>query len=387
MALLFISLILLFIYTWLIFFYRKSWLGIKEFKIGQGWKSKNPVFISIIIAARNEEENIGHCIKSIIEQTYPSQMFEVIVVDDHSTDSTAAIVNSFRIENLHVIKLEDYLGNQELNSYKKKAVETAIGQARGNLIVTTDADCIVPPRWLEIIANYHEATGDVFIVAPVTYIRPLVTGSFFNQLLNVFQTLDFMMLQGITGASVHRKFHNMCNGANLAYEKKGFIEAGGFSGIDAIASGDDMLLMHKIQNLYPDKIGYLKSAGVIVQTHPAKNIREFLNQRIRWASKADKYPEKKITGVLALVYLFNAWIFFIAICSFFYLKALYLLLILLGIKTLAELLLLVPVAIFFKNRKMIWWFILCQPFHIIYTLLVGWLGKFGTYRWKGRNVK
>src|ERR1035441_6062701 len=98
MALLLISLILLFIYTWLIFFYRKSWLEIKEFKIGQGWKSKNPVFISIIIAARNEEENIGHCIKSIIEQTYPSQMFEVIVVDDHSTDSTAAIVNSFRIE-------------------------------------------------------------------------------------------------------------------------------------------------------------------------------------------------------------------------------------------------------------------------------------------------
>ncbi len=387
MALLLISLFLLLIYTWLIFYYRKSWLEIKEFKIGEDWKLKNPVFISIIIAARNEEENIGYCIKSIIEQTYPCHLFEVIVVDDHSTDSTAAIVNSFRKENLHVIKLEDYIGNQEINSYKKRAVETAIGQARGRLIVTTDADCVVPLQWLELIANYHKRTGVVLIVAPVTYTRPPITDSFFNRFLKVFQSLDFMMLQGITGASVYKKFHNMCNGANLAYEKKVFIEAGGFSGIDKIASGDDMLLMHKIQKLYPDKIGYLKSAGVIVQTHPAKNIREFVNQRIRWASKADKYPDKKITGVLVLVYLFNAWIFFIAICSFFYLKALFLLLLLLGIKTLAELLLLFPVAVFFKNRKMLWWFILCQPFHIIYTLLAGWLGKFDTYRWKGRNVK
>jgi cellulose synthase/poly-beta-1,6-N-acetylglucosamine synthase-like glycosyltransferase len=387
MALLLISLFLLFIYAWLIFFYWNSWLDIKEFTIGQNCKLKNPVFITIIIAARNEEENIGHCIKSIIEQTYPGNLFEVMVVDDHSTDSTATIVNSFRRENLHVIKLEDYVGNQKLNSYKKKAVETAIGQAKGSLIVTTDADCVVPPHWLEIIANYHEVTGNVFIVAPVTYRKTAVKGSFFNQLLHVFQTLDFMMLQGITGASVHRNFHNMCNGANLAYEKKVFIEAGGFSGIDEIASGDDMLLMHKIQKLYPDKIGYLKSADVIVQTHPAKNIREFMNQRIRWASKADKYPDKKITGVLVLVYLLNAWIFIIAICSFFYLKVLYLMLLLLGIKTLAELFLLFPVAVFFKKRKLLWWFILCQPFHIIYTLLAGWMGKFGTYSWKGRNVK
>ena len=102
-----------------------------------------------------------------------------------------------------------------------------------------------------------------------------------------------MTLQGITGASVYKKFHSMCNGANLAYEKKAFNDAGGFEGIDNIASGDDMLLMHKIQKIYPDRIKYLKSADVVVQTQPQETLKDFMNQRIRWASKADKYPTGK----------------------------------------------------------------------------------------------
>ena len=110
----------------------------------------------------------------------------------------------------------------------------------------------------------------------------------------------------------------MCNGANLAYEKKVFYEVNGFEGIDEIASGDDMLLMHKIQKVYPDKIMFLKSPEVIVQTQPAETLKDFMNQRIRWASKADKYTDKKITAVLFLVYLLNAWIFILGISSFFF---------------------------------------------------------------------
>ena len=138
-------------------------------------------------------------------------------------------------------------------------METAIGLAKGNLIVTTDADCIVQPEWLQTIASYYEEFGPVFIAAPVVYTNPLHGDSFFKKLLKIFQSLDFITLQGITGASVYKKFHNMCNGANLAYEKKVFNEVGGFEGIDQIASGDDMLLMHKIQKIYPGRIQYLKS--------------------------------------------------------------------------------------------------------------------------------
>ena len=112
--------------------------------------------------------------------------------------------------------------------------------------------------------------------------------------MQVFQAMDFMVLQGITGASVYKNTLSMCNGANLAYEKKAFFEVDGFEGIDQIASGDDMLLMHKITKNYPDKIQYLKSKEAIVQHKPMKTWKEFFNQRIRWASKATYYDDKRI---------------------------------------------------------------------------------------------
>jgi hypothetical protein len=124
-----------------------------------------------------------------------------------------------------------------------------------------------------------------------------------------------------------------------------------------------------------------------VQTQPSETLKDFMNQRIRWASKADKYTDRKITAVLLLVYVFNAWIFLMALCSFFYLYAFYLFLLLFIVKTIVELFFLFPVACFFKKQKLLWWFLPAQPFHIMYTLVAGWLGKFGSYTWKGRRVK
>ena len=214
---------------------------------------------------------------------------------------------------------------------------------------------------------------------------PLTTDPFFKKLFKIFQSLDFMTLQGITGASVFKKVHAMCNGANLAYQKDVFFEVGGFEGIDQVASGDDMLLMHKIQTRYPNEIMFLKSKEVIVTTRAAESLKEFMNQRIRWASKADRYTDKKITAVLLLVYLFNAWLFILGLFSFFNLNAFYLFAGLLLIKTLVELFFLFPVARFFGKQQQLWWFLPAQPFHILYTLIAGWLGKFGSYQWKGQK--
>lgn len=179
----------------------------------------------------------------------------------------------------------------------------------------------------------------------------------------------------------------MCNGANLAYQKEVFFKVGGFVGVDKLASGDDMLLMQKIQAQYPDEISFLKSKEVIVNTAPAETLSDFMNQRIRWASKAGHYTDKKITGVLLLVYLINAWLLLLGILSFFYLDVFYLFVLSLFIKTLAELFFLFPVAKFFERQRQLWWFLPAQPFHIIYTVIAGWLGKFGSYQWKGRKVK
>lgn len=381
-----ISFFILFLYTVIIIYYRQSWCGIKNYEteeVVQGEK----IFISIIIAARNEEKAIVSCLSSIKNQTYAADAFEIILVDDHSADATVATVQSLKIENLKIIQLKDVTGESKINSYKKKAIESAITIAKGDLIITTDADCIVPPAWLETFAIFYMQKKPVFIAAPVVYADYFSADSFFTKLLKIFQSLDFMTLQGITGASVSKGFHNMCNGANLAYTKEVFVEVNGFEGIDAIASGDDMLLMDKIQKNYPKRIQFLKSVHAIVETQPAASLKEFMNQRIRWASKADRYTDRKITFVLLLVYIFNAWIFITAIASFFSNSSFYVLLLMLIVKTSAELFFLYPVANFFNKLKLLWWFVPAQPFHIIYTIVAGWLGKFGSYTWKGRMVK
>jgi cellulose synthase/poly-beta-1,6-N-acetylglucosamine synthase-like glycosyltransferase len=347
--------------------------------------------LTVIIPARNESANIGHCLDSIVGQGYPAHLLQVIVADDFSIDDTAAIVESYADKGVTLLRLADHVSDR-LNSYKKKAIELALAQATGTLILTTDADCTVPPRWLVTIAAFYQKYRPAFIAAPVA----IDCG---NRPIEIFQALDFMTLQGITGASVYKGVHTMCNGANLAYERSAFYEVGGFAGIDHIASGDDMLLMYKIYRRYPQRVLFLKSKDAIVHTEPVHSVGEFFNQRIRWASKADQYEDKRMFWVLLLVYLFNVMMLILPIAALFShtayripmtdyrisMTAYWLLLLVL--KTIIELYFLWPVARFFGKTVILWWFPVAQPFHILYTVIAGWLGKFGSYRWKGRRVR
>ncbi|MFZ1798468.1 MAG: glycosyltransferase [Chitinophagaceae bacterium] len=335
---------------------------------------------SIIIPARDEGKNIGACLNSILQNNYPKKNFEIIVIDDFSTDDTASIVNWFSLKhgNIRLIQLKDIL-QEHVNSYKKKAIETAIGQASFDWIITTDADCTAGKEWLRFFNAYIIEKDPVFIAAPVLFTH---TKGF----LSLFQSLDFISLQGITAASVSAGFHSMCNGANLAYKKESFFAVAGFKGLDDIASGDDMLLMNKIKKQFPGKIGYLYNPGVTIQTAPMTTWKNFLNQRIRWASKATRYEDTQIFLVLLWVYLLNVYLLAILIASFF---IQYLIIYWLGIvlfKTFVELLFMYPAAKFFHRQKQLWWFPCMQPFHIIYTVFSGLLGTFGTYNWKGRKV-
>jgi cellulose synthase/poly-beta-1,6-N-acetylglucosamine synthase-like glycosyltransferase len=387
-ALLIICFIFFIIYAALIIFYWQSWIGIVDFRF-QILDFIPATKISVIIPARNEENNIELCLLSILNQSYPKEWYEIIVVDDHSIDNTAKIVLGYSAQNVKLISLKDFV-TDETNSYKKKAIEVAIAQSNGQLIITTDADCIVPPNWLQTIAAFYQQNNPEFIVMPVAI-------NCSNRFIEIFQSVDFMTLQGITGASVHKNFHSMCNGANLAYTKKAFTEVNGFIGINTIASGDDMLLMHKIYSRFPKGIAYLKSREVIVQTAAVNSIGQFFNQRIRWASKADKYNDKSIFPVLLVVYLFNVLLFLLPVLAIFNnsthsifnirYSTFYIWIILLFLKTLIEILFLFPVAKFFGKQKLLWLFPILQPFHILYTIIAGWLGKFGSYKWKGRKVK
>lgn len=371
MILLYITIVLFVTYGILILYYRAGWLKTPVFIPKE---LESDIKISVIIPARNEEENIGMLLNSIQAQSYPAHLFEVIVVDDHSTDKTLEVVKGFPF--VKIIQLQ--LNN--INSYKKKAIETGIAAASGDLIVTTDADCVVPVHWLKTMAAFKKETHATFIAAPVVL-------DFKNSFLQIFQAMDFLVLQGITAASVQKKIHNMCNGANLAYERKAFYDVSGFGGIDNIASGDDMLLMQKIATRFPEKIFYLLAGDAIVKTASAKTWKEFFNQRIRWASKATNYNDIKIFSVLVLVYFFNLALLTILIAGFWF-HFLWLGFILLVLaKAIIELLFISPVFKFYNNSGLLKWFLFFQPVHIIYTVIAGWLGRFGSFEWKDRRVK
>jgi cellulose synthase/poly-beta-1,6-N-acetylglucosamine synthase-like glycosyltransferase len=375
-----VTAILLAVYCLLIAQYRKWLLRLPVFRTDTSIPPQ--AFFSVIIPARNEEENIGACLRSILQQSYPTDRFELIVINDHSIDGTESIIRALQQEhaNLRLIDLSEYVQGQPLNAYKKKAIELAIAQSNGNWIVTTDADCTVTPDWLQAINAFIATKDPVFIAAPVMFTN---NGSF----LSLFQLLDFLSLQAITAASVSAGYHSMCNGANIAYRKDAFYEVGQFKGIDNLASGDDMLLMHKIKQQYPGKLGYLYSTSAIVTTAPMPGWRSFLNQRIRWASKADKYRDKTIFWVLALVYSLNLALLAWLLISPFAANAFVAWLIFFIIKTLVEMSFMLPAAHFYGLTRVLVWFPLMQPFHIIYTVIAGWLGKFGTYQWKGRKVQ
>jgi cellulose synthase/poly-beta-1,6-N-acetylglucosamine synthase-like glycosyltransferase len=305
-----IAIVLFIGYAALITYYRKSWLQIPEYKAIPGSINTNPsTKITVIIPARNEEQNISRCLQAVIDQSYPASLFEIIVVDDHSTDNTANVVRSFTNQNIHLVFLKDFV-TDTINAYKKKAIEVAIAKSTGDLIVTTDTDCFMDKEWLQTLASFYEKYRPACIAAPVS-----ITCN--NRFVEIFQALDFMTLQGITGAAVYKKMHSMCNGANFAYEKNAWFDVGGFKGIDSIASGDDMLLMHKIYKLYPDRVLFLKSREAIVHTQPMHTWKGFFNQRIRWASKADQYDDKRILPVLILVYFFNLLLLLLPVIAAF----------------------------------------------------------------------
>ncbi len=366
-------------YATIILFYRKWFLQLKIFSIPVTFRPQEK--FSVIIPARNEEENISACLHSILSQNYPPSLFEIIVINDYSTDKTASVVEELQHQysNLKLVNLSNEMVGKSLNAYKKKAIEIGIGYSSGDWIITTDADCIVKKNWISCFAALIQQQQPVFVAAPVNFKNE-------GTILSTFQCIDFATMQGITAASVSVGFHSMCNGANLAYRKDVFYKVNGFTGIDNIASGDDMLLMNKIKRQYPSKIAFLFSKDAVVSTLPMPDWKSFFNQRIRWASKADQYKDKSILGVLVLVYLYNLALFVMPFLAFIQLKILLYWLLLLTAKIIVELLFIAPVMRFF-GQPYLWQFPLFQPLHIMYMVIAGWLGKFGKYQWKGRKVK
>jgi cellulose synthase/poly-beta-1,6-N-acetylglucosamine synthase-like glycosyltransferase len=333
--------------------------------------------VTILIAARNEEEKIHLTIEDILAQDYPKALTEIIIVDDHSTDRTSAIIASYAARGVTLLQLKE---DKPLNSYKKKAIAEAIKLSKGELMVATDADCRMGGKWLATVVGYYEMHNPLMISSPVSYFEE-------KSLFERMQTLEFYTLIATGAAFIGHNHASTCNGANLAYRKDIFYEVGGFTGIDDLASGDDELLLQKVAARYPGKIGFLKLYDAVVFTHAKHTLKEFLQQRRRWASKSVKYKDKKIVAVVVGLWLFNVSVALNFIAGFFNTTFFVFCGLQLIMMALLELILLYPVTGFFKRRSLLVLIFISIPLYVTYFVYIGLIGNKGKYLWKGRMVR
>jgi glycosyltransferase involved in cell wall biosynthesis len=378
MTLLFIIFsIIIAVYAVLIIGAALEWIKIQEHRNIDG--SFPNIKISVIIPARNEEKKIRDCLESIFNQKYPSEFFEVIVADDHSTDGTAEIVEKVKLNqsNLHLIRI-----SEETMFPKKRAIAEAIAASKGHLIVTTDADCIVSPCWLQSIADFYRNNNFKMICGPVL-MAPA------KSFLEYFQQLEMFALMGVTAVFNHKGNPIMCNGANLIYEKQSFVDAKGFESIDNKASGDDVLLMLKFKKLYGSgAIGFLKDKDAIVTTFPEKRFTDFINQRIRWSTKTGQYPDKAVFFTSLFIFITCLSLLIALVVSLFSSKFAAFAAIIFLVKVLADIFFITKVSDFFNIKPSFSVLILGQLFNVIYVPFVAIYSRFVVdYTWKSRRLR
>ena len=330
------------------------------------FNNKIIVKVSVLIAARNEEENINKLLESIYNQSFPKELLEIIIVDDHSEDKTTEIIDNFinknKDLNIKLLKAE--------NTGKKAAISQALHNAVNELIIVTDADCVLNPEWIESIVGFYQEKRSKMILAPVL-LSPA------NSLFEKIQVLEHLSLIGSTAGSAAIRFPIMCNGANMAYERVAALEVEKLRKDFNIPSGDDMFLLEQFIKKYGSKnVNFLLSKTSIVKTKTCKSLSEFLRQRRRWVSKTKSYTNWKIISTAFIVLFFNLSIISLLVSAFFIpaLFSLYFLLTLL--KFFIDFPLLKYIANFMNQSNLLKWTLPLEfiyPFYVVFTAFSGLL--------------
>ena len=250
--------------------------------------------LSIIIPFRNEADQLPGLLEDLANQSYPDELYEVILVDDHSMDASWSVVESFVKEN----KAFNSLQLPMKLSGKKAALSHGISQAKHDWIIQVDADCRVGPRYIASHMLFLEAHPSDLVAGLVS----ASTGG--GGFLNTFERLDLLSLMGSSAGSFALGRPMMCSGANLAYSRELYLETRSFDPGNIIASGDDMFLMIGARKL-GKKLSFNTCRESLVETCPAKGLRTLIVQRIRWGSKSVQYRMPDIQLLAVLVSLCN----------------------------------------------------------------------------------
>lgn len=330
----------------------------------------------MVIAARNEQANICHILQDLEQQNYPKQHYEVIVIDDYSTDKTVEIVNQQLSKLNYTLRL---ISNQKQGG-KKSAIEQGVAMARGNWILCTDADCRVGEQWIESMVLKMQHTNSEMIIGPVIFFEA-------NTILSQLQMIEFAALVGSGAATLELGIPSMCNGANLAYQKAAFERVKGFDGNRHLLSGDDEFLMHKIFSSNRTKISFNYCSQSVVKTKAQATLYEFIQQRKRWSSKWNQYQLPYIKWIAILIFIGNFNLLFLPLYLIVDAQLAIYLIGLQLLKTLVDAIFTFDILNKFGNKFSLKYFVILSLIYPIYVSFFGLSSKNNAFTWKNRTCK
>jgi poly-beta-1,6-N-acetyl-D-glucosamine synthase len=366
-----ISLLILVLYVLKIRNYKNNWERYPEYTFTE---SIDAATITVIIAFRNEIANLDALLTSLFSQTYPADLYEVILVNDHSGDGSDELVQRFcdKHQNFRL------LHNDSRERGKKAAIMKGVYNASYDLIVTTDADCTMHEHWLVSFAQaYQEEDADM-----VVGLVDMVPGSsFFGR----FQELEFLSLVAAGAGAVAGRHPIYCNGACLSYRKSAFLAIADPMR-QKIISGEDTLFLHELKRNPENSIALLKAVPAIVVTRGNSTLGEFVQQHKRWVSKSPYYrdPDTLITALLVLlVNLSSLYALTLLVtgrnCWFY--PVMY------GVKMLTDLIFLKSFLRFYGKNLPVWWFMLYELMYPFYAVFFAIAGICSGFTWKGRRFE
>jgi len=409
------TLVLGFIYFIVLTFF---WIGLLKLRNGEGRPTLEQdnflpkdclPYVSVVVAARNEEYNLTTCLKSLLAQSYPNKQYEVIVVDDHSTDNTYFIAHALATDHpiLKVIRLSDtQFENVAIQKWahrskkmklwqspmgKQMALDVGIQTCRGEIILSTDADCIVPGTWVEsMVKAYEQKVGVVVGFSMLTEECPKehsLTQKYFHRFLRSLfiklQSLDLLSLFSAFAGGLKMGVAFACTGNNLGYRRQVYDELRGFVNLGFTVAEDNMFLQW-VDRYSKWRIEPICHPDVTVSTRPTKTVKEFIRQRLRWASNS---TENRPSLVCFMVVVYGFYLFLPVALLFAAFGALSwaLTLIILALKLVPEFLLVLRGLKLFNRMDLLKYFLLLEPCQIVYVLICGICGLLFKIVWKDRK--
>lgn len=325
--------------------------------------------VSVLVPYRNEQENLVPLLESLKNQNYPEHQFEVILINDQSSDNSEAVV--FK----HIGSRVNFRAINADGLGKKQALIAGIQFAKGSILATTDADCVLPSDWILSIARSFETKGTMMSLGLV-----LLSGKSFWASL---QRIEFYSVMGVTRSMLGWQQPILCNGANLAFRKQAFETVGGYSDNIHLASGDDEFLLRKVVDTFGNKA--VQEHAAWVETKAQSTLYSFFQQRIRWASKW-RHNSSLLSKSIA-VFVFLLQVSWWPLLIYAAVQGDKLMHYLVAVKILMEFTFLFNVSSYFKRRFDNLAFLALQSIYSLYVIAVGLASWQKTFSWKERTVK